>query len=123
MSAQEVYHAAVVGDTAAARRLLAAGAPPEFKDAAHNGATTLHRAAWRGHVDIVKMLLDAGAPVDPRNNNGATPLMNAAMCGNSNIIAVLRAAGADVRAVANDGRTAIDHAGGRAELVAALQQQ
>jgi len=56
------------------------------------------------------MLIDAGAPVDSRDNNGATPLMNAAMCGHVEVAAVLRSAGADCAATSNNGKTAYDHA-------------
>merc|ERR1711998_716179 len=48
--------------------------------AVHDEWTTLHKAAEQGHEDIVRMLLDAGAPPDTRSlpdkqfPNGTTPL-------------------------------------------------
>lgn len=38
------------------------------------GTSLLHAACDRGHVDLVALLLDAGAPVDVPDNDGSTPL-------------------------------------------------
>ncbi|KAI8774742.1 osteoclast-stimulating factor 1, partial [Biomphalaria glabrata] len=38
------------------------------------GDTPLHSAAWKGHAEAVKMLLDKGARVDLRNNDGKLPI-------------------------------------------------
>jgi ankyrin repeat protein len=41
----------------------------------HDGQTGLHWAAYGGHVDIVRLLLERGAPVDARDQTyGGTPL-------------------------------------------------
>ena len=34
-----------------------------------DGSTPLHRAAWKGYVEIVELLIDAGADIDAHNNN------------------------------------------------------
>ncbi len=34
------------------------------------GATSLHLAAWNGHSDMVKILLDHGANVSAKDNKG-----------------------------------------------------
>lgn len=39
-----------------------------------DGKTALHDAAWKGNVEAVQMLLDAGADYDERTHRGATPL-------------------------------------------------
>ena len=44
-------------------------------------ATSLHHAAWNGHLQVVKLLLARGAEVDARNKFDATPLLNAARQG------------------------------------------
>ncbi|KAH9116360.1 hypothetical protein AeMF1_009691 [Aphanomyces euteiches] len=46
-----------------------------------NGSTPLHHAACKGHVDVVKVLLAHGAPIDARNSNGDTALHWASMNG------------------------------------------
>ena len=38
------------------------------------GWTALHGAAQRGRADIVQLLLDAGAEVNPLDDSGCTPL-------------------------------------------------
>lgn len=70
----------------AARVLVAAGADPNrttkpgvetgafMRDCRTRGETALHRAAAFASVEIVQLLLDAGATVDARDINGDTPL-------------------------------------------------
>jgi ankyrin repeat protein len=53
--------------------LLKTGIDPGLRSA--DGRTALHRAAYRAHVDLVKLLLAHGAPVDVKDNAfDATPL-------------------------------------------------
>lgn len=46
--------------------------------------------AAKGHEDIVKLLLDSKANVDPKNRNGQTPLSLAAQNGHLAIVDLLR---------------------------------
>ena len=39
-----------------------------------SGATPLHRAAYAGHLDVVSMLVDAGAETSTRDRDGETAL-------------------------------------------------
>src|ERR687897_3027909 len=52
--------------------LLAGVAAADARDKL--GRTALHWAAMGGHLEIVRMLLDAGAPADAPDKNGWTPL-------------------------------------------------
>lgn len=52
------------GDLATVRAALADGAPVDVRDAA--GRTALHLAAGAGRLDLVRLLLDAGADVEAR---------------------------------------------------------
>lgn len=63
-------------DAPAARAMLAAH--PEFAGELgrhENGATPLHWASWRGNVDVVRLLVELGAPVNAREEEfGSSPL-------------------------------------------------
>jgi hypothetical protein len=57
-------------------------------------------------VDIINILLKAGAKVNAKDSDGLTPLMNAAMHNeNLDVITTLLKAGADVNAKSKDGTT------------------
>jgi ankyrin repeat protein len=68
------------------------------------GESALMLAAILGHTEIVKLLLDAGAPV---NQPGWTPLIYAAARNRVDIGRMLIARGADVNAAADNGTTAL----------------
>ena len=62
-------------------------------------------ATWNGHLEIVRVLLDANAAVDEAGNNGWTPLYIAAQNGYPEIVAALLDANATVDLANNDGAT------------------
>ena len=72
--------------------LLARGAPQE---ADLKGTTPLHAAVGAGRLEIVRLLLEHLAPVDPCNQDGMTPLLAAAQLGHPDITSTLLAAGAN----------------------------
>jgi uncharacterized protein len=77
--------------------------------------TALIAAAHRGHVEIVRALIAAKAPLDHVNNLGWTALLEAIVLGNGGtrhtaVIAALVEAGADVNIADRHGTTPLGHA-------------
>ena len=113
--------AAMREDVQTVRALLAQGADP---DTAHgDGMTALHWAAQHGNVEIVTLLLDAGADRGARTRLGAhTPLHVASRSARGTATAALLEAGADVNAVTTTGAMPLHFAAasGSADAVSAL---
>ncbi|MFM2275068.1 MAG: hypothetical protein RL211_940 [Pseudomonadota bacterium] len=112
--------AAFTGDLALCKLLIARDADVNKPDWA-----PLHYAATKGHVEIIRLLLDEHAYIDASSPNGSTPLMMAALYGTPAAVKLLLEAGADPMIKNAQGLTAIDFArrGERkdsAEIVAAF---
>ena len=116
-----VADAAMRQDADAVRTLIAGEADP---DAAHgDGMTGLHWAAHNGDVEVLRLLLAAGADVGARTRLGDhTPLHVASRSAQPAAVRELLAAGADANAVATTGATPLHFAAssGSAGAVAAL---
>lgn len=97
--------AAIKGDTALARKLIARGAYVNMP-----GWTPLHYAASGGHADIIQMLLDESAYIDAESPNKTTPLMMAAQYGSPEAVKLLLDSGADPALRNELGLTALDFA-------------
>jgi ankyrin repeat protein len=82
--------AAMRGQLAWAHKLLARGARPH-----QDGWSPIHYAATGPEVEMVRLLLDKGAPINARSPNGSTPLMMAARYGSEASVDLLLARGAD----------------------------
>ena len=97
--------AAFFGHRAIVEFLLKNGA--DVKTAARNAqkVTALHGAVARRDVEIVKMLLDAGADANARQERGFAPLHDAAANGNAALVELLLKHGARADAKADDGKT------------------
>ena len=77
------------------KQLLTYGANPNIKST--NGNTPLHiccRNGWKGHMEIIKILINAGADINARTEYGATPLFLAAFNGHLDIVKLLVSKGA-----------------------------
>lgn len=74
---EALVHAASMGNAAAIPVLVSLGY--DLTHEHHDGGTALHWAAWRGRVEVVRALLAAGAPINPRDRTyGSSPLAWAA---------------------------------------------
>jgi uncharacterized protein len=106
--------AAVNNDLEMLKIALDGGGNARAVTSTYNG-TALIAAAHRGHVDIVRALIAAKAPLNHVNNLGWTALLEAVVLGNggSNYTAIVDAlvkANADVNVPDRHGTTALGHA-------------
>ena len=108
---KEIIKAAKSGDLAKAKVLLATDAQlVHARDT--DGSTPLHCAAWKGHQEVVALLLEAGADVNAQNHNehwGTTPLHAAAHGNQAGIAQLLIEHGAEVNARDLNGKTPMHH--------------
>jgi ankyrin repeat protein len=108
---KEIIKAAKSGDVAKVRLLLATDAGlVHARDI--DGSTPLHCAAWRGRLEIVALLLEAGSDVNAQNRNehwGTTPLHAAAHANQAGIAQLLIEHGAEVNARDLNGKTPMHH--------------
>ena len=110
-SASETIKAAKSANIARLRELLTEDV--SLLDARDkDGSTPLHCAVWKGHEDVVRFLIEAGADVNAQNENdhwGTTPLHAAAHANQKGIAEMLIERGADINAVDREGRTPLFH--------------
>jgi len=119
--------AAVADDLETMRVALAIGGDARAITSPYQG-TALIAAAHLGHVDIVRELIRAGAPLDHVNNLGWTALIEAVILGDggprhTETVAALVSAGARRDIADREGATPLDHARrrGYAAMVVLLQ--
>ncbi len=107
----QIIKAAKSGDAAQVAAFLTAD-PTLVNEADVDGSTPLHYAAWKGHVEVTRVLLDAGADTAAQNANGhwgTTPLHAAAHANNNAIVQLLLERGADMNAKDGNGKTPLHH--------------
>jgi len=81
-----LFEACAAGLAGDAKRLLAEN-PKLVLERSHDGWTPLHLASFFGHLELVKILLDARAPMlSISNNNEANLPINAAAAGRRNAV-------------------------------------
>lgn len=91
----DLDQAAALGDAARVATLLDTGIP--FEDFTPDGFSPLHLAAFFGHTEVVRRLLDHGAAIDIVATNGSAlrPLNSAVAGGHTETVALLLERGAD----------------------------
>jgi ankyrin repeat protein len=94
---------------------------PEYADYC---LTMLGLAAERGHVKVLRAMLEAGADIEAGDTWGGTPLFHAAEWGHAATVEVLLAAGAKVNVKRRDGATpaSIARQNGHIELAEKLEK-
>lgn len=108
---KEMIKAAKSGQLEKVKSLLAAD-PGMVHARDSDGSTPLHCATWKGHREIVALLLDAGADVNAQNKNehwGTTPLHAAAHANQAAIAQMLIDHGADLNAQDLTGQPPMHH--------------
>lgn len=94
---RSIFSLVLEEDVERLRTRLAAATSEDLKD--HDSQfnqTALHLASERASVEIVNMLLEAGAPIDPMDDFYRTPLIMACQRGDADIVRSLVKYGADV---------------------------
>lgn len=91
--AHKLFDAARQGDTPLLAGYLAAGAPATLTNEA--GDTLLMLAAYHGHADTVRLILQHGGDANSANDRGQTPLAGAVFKGYTEVAQALLEAGAD----------------------------
>lgn len=87
--------------------------------------TSLMKAARAGHDDLVKILLNAGCPIDTKDADGHTALFEALVEGRLSTVKLLLDEGADINLRPNFGQTALGRAvySGNVDLVNLLLER
>ncbi|MDE3156882.1 MAG: ankyrin repeat domain-containing protein [Acidobacteriota bacterium] len=112
-----VADAAMHRDAAAVKTLLQQGG--DVNAAQGDGMTALHWAALNGDVDLVQMLVYAGANLDATTRlGGYTPLHLAARDGRAAVVEALLKAGASTKTATTSGTTALMLAAGSGSVPA-----
>jgi len=107
--------AALVGNEEEVKRCLREGADPNSVDERNNDMTALFMAAWKGHIECMAALLEAGADIDALITDGTTALIQAAFFGHASALQWLLDHGANWILTDKEGKTALDYALDRGE--------
>ena len=107
----DIHTAVVTNNVEAVKQHIAAGTDINQKDPL-GGSSPLISAALFGRTEMARILIDAGADVDFRNNDESTALHTAAFFCRPEIVQMLLAHGADKSIKNNYGSTAYESVAG-----------
>jgi ankyrin repeat protein len=102
---EQLIDAACKGNTFTIKKLIAAGADPNYRNVQIN--TPLMWAVTHRHPDAAQVLLESGADVNGQDVMGGTALIVAASNGDLPMLEMLLRAGADAHVTDDDGNTAL----------------
>ena len=94
-------------DVESVRELIANGADVNVKEEKHDRITPLFTAVDDGNIEIVHMLLNAGAKANIRSDDKSTPLMQLDGDASPELVLLLIRYGAKVNVANTDGETAL----------------
>ena len=94
--ATKLFDLARAGSTDQLAQYVSAGIPANLTN--HKGDTLLMLAAYHGHAETVKVLLEKGADADAINDRGQSPIAGAVFKGHHEVVKVLKDGGADIHA-------------------------
>ncbi|MBD3170229.1 MAG: hypothetical protein GF307_12155 [candidate division Zixibacteria bacterium] len=91
----EIHNVIEEGNLDQVKELLESN--PDLINATYNyGQSVMHAAAYSGHIEIVKYLIEKGADVNARSGQNSNPLHGAAYYGHEDIVKLLIENGAEV---------------------------
>jgi ankyrin repeat protein len=107
-----LHFAVGMNDKPIVEALLGAGGDVDIRNEAEYtgtaGETALHCAAFWGHFEVAKLLIDRGADVNALTQEKGTPLHDAARMCNAKVARLLLDSGANRDARDKDGQTPLD---------------
>ncbi len=109
------------GDIKSLQKMLDEFGPAILNERDSGGDTALTWAAWLGHYDTVKFLLDKGAGLESPGMQGKSALIWAAQGSRTDVIRMLLERGANVDARDDNGNTALSICERNGQTVAAKQ--
>lgn len=94
--AGKLFDFAREGKTAELDQYTSAGIPLNLTN--HKGDTLIMLAAYHGHTDTVRMLVDKGVDMNVLNDRGQSPIAGAVFKGYDEIVKIMAEKGADLGA-------------------------
>ncbi len=104
-----LFRAAATGDVEKVRKMIKSN-PKELNFKNSKGQTPLHVGAHRGHLAVVKVLIDEKAPLEQKDEDGNTALIFAVWGKEPEIVEYLLTRGCDVNNANKQGMTPLHSA-------------